>query len=251
MQQQLARLQAEKAAALAQVKRLQSQQFASTSFLQRTAADVQNTASSAANQNSQLATHVDTQLDEIAAVILVTQTTAEDNFQRIHSNINYLYNRGREWNTGYELRFASIEDRLGQLELHPLVPQPERPQIQVEQLEAIAGQYLGAPSPASTPQYQIYNAEPSPPPRRTQPDNDEDMIAGKAPPPSKFNGNRERRESWLLQVTADFIITGTRNERQRLAFVGLCMERKALNWWKANKDKYASWAEVQAGIDLY
>ena len=40
MQQQLARLQAEKEAALTQVKRLQSQQSASTSFLQRTAADV-------------------------------------------------------------------------------------------------------------------------------------------------------------------------------------------------------------------
>ena len=60
MQQQLPRLQAEKEAALAQVKRLQSQQTASTLFLQRTAVDVQNTASSAANQHTQLATHVHT-----------------------------------------------------------------------------------------------------------------------------------------------------------------------------------------------
>ena len=95
MQQQLARLQAEKEAALARVKRLQSQQSASTSFLQRTAADVQNTASSAANQNSQIATHFDTQLDEIKALILGAQTTAQENFQCIHSNIDYLYNRGR------------------------------------------------------------------------------------------------------------------------------------------------------------
>ena len=102
MQQQLARLQAEKDAALVQVKRLQSQQSARTLFLQRTAADVQNTVSSATNQNSQLATHVDTQLDEIKALILGAQTTAEENFQGIHSNINYLYNRGREWNTAYE-----------------------------------------------------------------------------------------------------------------------------------------------------
>ena len=49
MQQQLARLQPEKEAALPEVKRLQSQHTASTSFLQRTAADVQNTATSAAN----------------------------------------------------------------------------------------------------------------------------------------------------------------------------------------------------------
>ena len=91
MQQQLPRLQAEKEAGLAQVKRLQSQHTASTSFLQRTAGDVQNTASCAVNQNSQLATHIDTQLDEIKALILGAQTTASENFQRNHSNINDLY----------------------------------------------------------------------------------------------------------------------------------------------------------------
>ena len=96
MQQQLARLQAEKEPGLAQVKRLQSQRTASTSFLQRTAADVKNTASSAINQNRQLATHVDTKLDEIKALIHSSQTTAQENLQRMHSNINYLYNRARE-----------------------------------------------------------------------------------------------------------------------------------------------------------
>ena len=131
------------------------------------------------------------------------------------------------------------------------MPQPKRPHVQVEQLEAIAGQYLGAPPPPSPPQHQIYNPEPSPPPCRRQSDYDDDMIAGKALPPSKFNGNREQLEGWLFQVTAYFTITGTRNERQRLAFVGLCMEGKALDWWKANKDKYSSWAEVQTGIELY
>ena len=59
--------------------------------------------------------------------------------------------------------------------------------VQIEQLEANAGQYSRAPPPPSPPQHQIYNAEPSPPPRRRQPDNDNAMIAGKAPPPSEFN----------------------------------------------------------------
>ena len=77
------------------------------------------------------------------------------------------------------------------------------------------------------------------------------MIAGKAPPPSKFNRNRERLKSWLLQVTAYFPITGTSNEHQRLAFVGLCIIGKALDCWKVYKDKYSSWGEVQTAIELY
>ena len=94
MQRQLTRQQAEKEAALAHVKRLQSQQTTSTSLLQRITGDVQNTATSAANQNNPLATHVDSQLDEIKALILGAQTTAQENLQRIHSNINYPCNRG-------------------------------------------------------------------------------------------------------------------------------------------------------------
>ena len=128
-QQQLARLQGEKEAALAQVKRLQSQQTACTSFLKRTAAHVQNTATSAAKQNNQLATHVDLQLDEIKAHIRGALTTAQENFQAIYSNTNYAYNRGREWHTAYERRFASIKEMLGQRELRPLMPQPERSQV--------------------------------------------------------------------------------------------------------------------------
>ena len=92
MPPQLAQLQAFTESALSQVKRRQSQPSASTSFLQRTAADVQNTASSAANRNRQQATHVDTQLDKIKPVILGAYITAEKNFQQIHSNIKYLYN---------------------------------------------------------------------------------------------------------------------------------------------------------------
>ena len=89
MQQQLARLQAKKKAALAQVKRLQSQQSVSTSFLQRTAADVQNTATFTTNQTNQLVTYVDTQLDEIKALILVAKTSAQQDFEGIYSNTRY------------------------------------------------------------------------------------------------------------------------------------------------------------------
>ena len=77
------------------------------------------------------------------------------------------------------------------------------------------------------------------------------MIAGKASPLSKFKRNREKLGGWLRQLTDPFTNPGIRNEGQKLAFVGLSMEGKAFNWWKANKDKYSSWAAVQNGIELY
>ena len=130
------------------------------------------------------------------------------------------------------------------------MPQPERPQAYVEQPEAIGGQYCGALPLLSPPQHQIYDQEPSPPTRRRQPD-DNDMIVCQAPPPFEFNGNRERLEGCLLHLTAYFTITSSRNECQLLEFVGPCMQGKPLDWWKAVKDKYSSYSEVQSGIDLY
>ena len=99
-----------------------------------------------------------------------------------------------------------------------------------DELEVIAGQYLGAPPPLSPQQHQIHNAEPSRPPRRWRPNYYDDMIAGQAPTHSKFNGNSERLEGWHLQVTAYFTITRTRYEHERFAFVGLRMDAKALAW---------------------
>ena len=71
MQQQLGRLQGEMKAALGQVKRLQRQQSAGKSFLQRTRANVQTTATSTTNQTNQLATYVYAQRDEIKALIVM------------------------------------------------------------------------------------------------------------------------------------------------------------------------------------
>ena len=51
-----------------------------------------------------------------------------------------------------------------------------------------------------------------------------DMVAGKAPPTSKFLGNMKDLEGWMLQMEDYFTITQTRNEVQRLACVGLSIE---------------------------
>ena len=85
------------------------------------------------------------------AAILVAQSSPQKDFERILCNVNYLYNLGRVWNTACEPRFAGIEERLGQLELHPLMLHPERLQVQIEQLAANAAKYLDAPPPTSPP----------------------------------------------------------------------------------------------------
>ena len=49
-----------------------------------------------------------------------------------------------------------------------------------------------------------------------------------------------------------FTITQTRNEVQRLAYVGLCTEGEALEWWKSNKHRFNAWREVaDASTEYY
>jgi len=59
---------------------------------------------------------------------------------------------------------------------------------------------------------------------------DDDTILGKPPLPTKFNGNMDALEGWVLQSEEYFIITGMWNERQKMAFIGLCLEGKVLDW---------------------
>ena len=48
-----------------------------------------------------------------------------------------------------------------------------------------------------------------------------------------------------------FTITQTSNEVQRLAYVGLCAEGDALEWWKSNKHRFNTWIEVTAAVREY
>ena len=58
-------------------------------------------------------------------------------------------------------------------------------------------------------------------------------------------------EGWILQMDDYFTITQTRNEVQWLAYVGLCTEGDALEWWKSNKHRFTAWREVTAAIKEY
>ena len=122
--------------------------------------------------------------------------------------------------------------------------------MQVGRLDALAGLFFDAPLPLSPPQHQVYDAEPLAYPCSRRHQNNNDMIAGMAPPHCTFHGNTERPQGWLLLLTHYFSISGIRNERQQVAYVGLWMEGYTLDWWNANKDKYASCAEVLTEIVL-
>ena len=48
-----------------------------------------------------------------------------------------------------------------------------------------------------------------------------------------------------------FSIMQTRNEVQRLAYVGLCAKGDALEWSKSNKHRFNAWRKVTAAIREY
>ena len=77
------------------------------------------------------------------------------------------------------------------------------------------------------------------------------MVAGKAPPLSKFPSNIKDLEGWILQMDNYYTITQIRNKVQRLAYIGLCTEGDALEWWKSNKHRFNAWEEVKEAIREY
>ena len=58
-------------------------------------------------------------------------------------------------------------------------------------------------------------------------------------------------EGWILQMDDYFRITQTHKEVQWLAYVGLCTEGDALEWWKSNKHRFNGWRKVTTAIREY
>ena len=48
-----------------------------------------------------------------------------------------------------------------------------------------------------------------------------------------------------------FTLTQTRNEVQRLAYIGPCTAGDALEWWKSNKHRFNTWKVVKDAIREY
>ena len=159
-----------------------------------------------------------------------------------------------------ERRMDHLERRIAALEQQPVGPQPQQGQTNslVQQLKEIAAAAVARaapPPPPSPPDNQ--NPLPSPPPQdplpslpHTSPQNppsppppDSQMRAGKAPSPSKFSGDTNALEGWILQIDKYFLIMMITSEQQRLAYLSLYLEGTALEWWKTNRVKYTTWKE--------
>jgi len=90
-----------------------------------------------------------------------------------------------------------------------------------------------------------------PPPLSPRGQNNDDMVAGKAPLPGKFSGDRDQLEGWILQMDDYFVVTKIRNPAQQLSFISMCLAGTALEWWKNKKSFFHTWEEAQDSLRHY
>ena len=194
------------------MQKLLNQQAVNTGLLQCTAADVQNTANTSAAHQAQLSSSVSSQLDNITKILNTNFVRINGDLKKSFYNQNLIYNTMEFRHQKSKQRFLSIEAQLARLGMNPQAPivlssQPHRAQYQavplLEQGAAAAGP---PPPPVPPPSRHVYNASPSPPPQR-YPCYQPDLVAGKAPPPSKFRGNMKDLEGWILPMDDSFTIT--------------------------------------------
>jgi len=109
MQAHIDQLVAEKEAAITELAKMKSQQTTTSQFLQRTAADVQNTASTATAQHVQVSGDTATALNEIYNLIQRGQQANTEKFTRLSHNQNFLYEESKRHHTAYTEEFRKIK----------------------------------------------------------------------------------------------------------------------------------------------
>ena len=132
---QLQQLQQEKEVALAQVQKLQNQKAVNTGLLQRTAADVQNTANISVAHQAQLSTSVSCRQDSITEILNTNIALLDGDLKKsfynqklIYSTMESCHQKSKQWFARINVQLA----RLGMNSQAPLIqsPQPHRVQYQ-------------------------------------------------------------------------------------------------------------------------
>ena len=207
-----------------ELQKVRDQQATDSGLLYRTAANVQNTASTATNLNAKLAQDISTQLAKLTSTVNLGFARIDEDLHKSFRNQTLIYDTMNRRHQAYEQRFASIEARLArpQRELHSPQPRTLQPHT-VPLLEQAAA---GIPPPPPPPRSgYCFGESPSPSPHGYyRPPHQGDDTAGKAAPPKPFKGKQSELEGWILQMEDFFLITNTRREDKKLAFIGLCTE---------------------------
>jgi len=128
---------------------------------------------------------------------------------KVDNNINILNQQGNRGHDKYLSRFGNIERRVATVEGNPVAPQLLSPQANLQQLTLKASQMQPPPPPLPDLQQP---APPPPPSPRGQ--NNDNMVAGKAPIPGKFSGVRDQLAGWILQIDDYFVFTKMQNQVQ-------------------------------------
>ena len=164
--------------------------FRSSGLLQRTAANVQNTANTAHIMSAQLAQDISTQLARLTNTVQAGFARIDEDLRKSFRNQNLLNETINQRHQAYERRFAGIEAQLARFQIQPHSPQP-RP-LQPQAVPLLEQAAAGIPPPPPVPPHFQYNVgdSRSPSPRdyyRPQHQVNDD-AAGKAPPPKLFKG---------------------------------------------------------------
>jgi len=157
----------------------------------------------------------------------------------VDNNINVLNQQANRRHDEYLAHFKNIKRRLATVEGNPVAPQPLSPPANLQQLTLQAAQIQPPPPPPPDVQ------QPAPPlPPSPQSQNNDDMVAGKAPIQEKFSGDRDQLEGWILQMDDYFVVTKIRNQVQQLSFISMYLTGIALEWWKNKKSSFHTWEEA-------
>ena len=163
---------------------------------------MQNTANTATAHQAQVSSSVSSQLDNITEIRNTSFNGLNEDLRKSFYNQNLMQDTMETCYLASGQRFASIEEQLARLGMNPQAPIVQSLPSCSIQYQAVLLQEQGGtaagppPPPVPPPSRHVYNITASPLPQLQQYCQPE-MVAGKAPPLSKFRGNMKDLNEWI------------------------------------------------------
>ena len=127
-----------------------------TGLLQRTAANVQNTANTSTASQAQLSSSISRQLDNMTKILHTNFNCIDADLKKLVYNRNLIYNTIETRHLASEQLFTSIEEDLARLGMQPQAPIVQSPLLYYIQQQAVplqeqGGAAAGPPPPPVPP----------------------------------------------------------------------------------------------------